>query len=307
MSLSLRRPAGPALIASFLLVLGVPLTGHANSQTLTFLDGCQSAFNAYPAGYSVGPPQLKQTTVAVSTPTGVPQFREANDYTYSLSLTSGGTTVAFPAQACDVDRTYQISNTPGGAGVGTTIPEENVDPDDVPGWLEQFFTGANNLIEQNFGPKPEAPGNCDDSGCVGGGGIRGKLFLQNGVELSEASPAYVAFQPAALITGPIAIPFIVEAPGIGDSLSMYFGATQFFKQPLASFTIGQLYFASLPVPGGPASNPAITLWLDSTGSNGAKVYFPTAAQVVPAPPALVLLATAVAGLGWRRLRARPGN
>jgi hypothetical protein len=78
-----------------------------------------------------------------------------------------------------------------------------------------------------------------------------------------------------------------------------------FKQPLASFTIGQLYFASLPLPAGPASIPAITLWLDSAGTNGAKVYFPTGAQVVPAPPALALLATALAGLAAVRGRKRP--
>jgi hypothetical protein len=126
------------------------------------------------------------------------------------------------------------------------------------------------------------------------------------VMLEEASPAYYVFQPAAALTGTIGVPFIVDAPGAGDYLSMYYGATQFFKQPLSNFTLGELYFASLPVDTllgtGPAENRAITLWLDSTGSNGARVYFPTSAVVVPAPPALLLLATGLVGLGFRSKR-----
>lgn len=85
--------------------------------------------------------QLQTTTVGVTTPGGVPRFAEANAYQYALSITSGGSTIGLPAQSCPVNRTYEISNTPGGAAVGNTVPEENVASEDVPGWLEQFFSG----------------------------------------------------------------------------------------------------------------------------------------------------------------------
>jgi hypothetical protein len=299
---ALHRPMQVGLLAILVLLVAPVAPVHANSQTLVFNDFCTGPIQNLPASYTAGPLQLQNTAVSVSTPSGVPRFSEANAYQYSLSITSGGTTIALPAQSCPVNRTYEVSNAPGGPSTGSTVPEDQVDPDAVPGLLEQLFRGANDLIEQNLGPRPvEVP--CPDAYTCSGG-IRGRLFLRDGKELSEASPAYFAFQPAAPLTGPILIPFIVEAPGIGDSLSMYFGATQFFKQPLDSFTIGQLYFASLPLPAGPASNAAITLWLDSAGTNGAKVYFPTEAQVVPAPPALALLLTAVGGLCAVRFRPR---
>jgi hypothetical protein len=281
-----------------LVLLAAPWsTSHANSQILINSDACASTRQSLPPGYSMGPLALQQTSVQVSFPTGVPRISEDSGYKYTLSLTSGGQTFNFPNQTCPVLKTYQISNTPSGAVAGFSF--EYVEPEVVPTWLDQLFDDALGLAQEHLTPPDTRP-----PALPGGGGIRGKLYLPGGVVLEEASPAYYVFQPAAPLTGTLAVPFIVDAPGVGDYLSMYYGATQFFKQPLSNFTLGELYFASLSVSTllgtGPAENRAITLWLDSTGSNGARVYFPTSAVVVPAPPALLLLATGLVGLGFRR-------
>jgi len=275
----------------------LPTLATANSRILTAIDVCTATRNALLPGYSMGPLALGSTEANVSLPTGLPRIAVDDNYSYVLSLQAGGTVFNFPGQTCSVEKTYEIANTPDGPGAGDVLDNEDVSSGDLTDWLGDLFRDASYALT-----KDATPATCDTSTNCGISytGVRGSVDTGGGLSLNEASPAYVIFQPAAPLSGTLGIPFAVTAAGDGDWLSLYLGPTLFFKQPLANFEPGLVYFALLTVPTDRVSNAPLTFWLDSTGASGAAVFFPTAITAVPLPTSLALLACALPLLARHR-------
>lgn len=139
---------------------------------------------------------------------------------------------------------------------------------------------ANAAPGQRWGSMPRV--NCSAAPCP----VPALLMHSAGFQLSPASGggfsskgAYAFFQRTRLPGEPsaLSIPFVVEKAHDGDVLELSWRGSVFFRAPVDSLTIGELYW--VPVPESVLSSPAGVLGLfinTSVGSNST-VYFPTAA------------------------------
>jgi thrombospondin type 3 repeat protein len=110
-----------------------------------------------------------------------------------------------------------------------------------------------------------------------GGGVRGSL----GILLFENSPAYYLLEQIDEndSNSAVGFPFVVLSsdPESGDDwLSVQLDGFTFFKQPLASFTVGSVYEVVVPldVLEQSAKGSVWTFFLNSAGNSTSEVYFP---------------------------------
>lgn len=144
------------------------------------------------------------------------------------------------------------------------------DPDNWYNLIRKF------IERQSDPPRPKTPGD--------GGGVRGSLDLGpitlDTIVLEESSPDWVSFMDAHDNPWSI-VPFFVTAAGDGDSLSIYDNRGLLWHQPLAQFTLGELYLAAIPKieDADPRIPNLTTFWLNSVGDANASVIFATSGRI----------------------------